>query len=64
MNTFLNIAEATRIYQISRPTLYKLIKKGQLDLFKLGGKSFVDQEQFNSLFVKSEPTILKVNLKQ
>jgi predicted DNA-binding transcriptional regulator AlpA len=64
MKTFLNISEVERIYQISKPTLYKLIKTGKLDLYKLGGKSFVDQEQFNSLFVKSEPRILKANIKE
>jgi hypothetical protein len=63
MKTFLNISEVERIYQISRPTIYKLIKTGKLDLYKLGCKSFVDQEQFNSLFVKSEPRILKANIK-
>ena len=64
MKTFLNIDEVERTYQISRPTIYKLIKTAKLDLYKLGVKSFVDQEQFNSLFVKSEPRILKANIKE
>ena len=35
---------------LSKPTLYKHVKAGTIKLYKLGGRSYVDAEEFNNCF--------------
>jgi excisionase family DNA binding protein len=37
------------IFQISRPTFYRLVKKGKLDVYKVGNGTRVKRESINSL---------------
>lgn len=37
---------------VSEPTIYRAINSGRLSLIKLGGKSYLNRKEANSLFVK------------
>lgn len=43
------IPEACERLRISRATLYKLVKQGQLTLVKVGGKSLIPEEALHKL---------------
>lgn len=45
----LTIPEACERLRISRATLYKLVKQGQLTLVKVGGKSLIPEEALHKL---------------
>lgn len=37
---------------LSKPTFYKYVKEGKITLYKLGGRSYIDINQFNQVFHK------------
>lgn len=39
---------------LSKPTFYKYVNQGDITLYKLGGRSYVDVNEFNNAFIKSK----------
>jgi len=45
------VKDFQKSYGVSAPTMYRHINNGHLNLIKLGGKSFLNRKQAQSLFV-------------
>ena len=50
MTTRITISQAAQVGYASRPTIYRKIKDGQLDVFNDGGVKLVDVPQLISVF--------------
>lgn len=51
---FIPILDLFKNKIFSRPTFYEHVKSGKITMYKLGGRSFVDKEEFESNFQKVE----------
>lgn len=45
------VKDFQKSYGVSAPTMYRHINSGHLNLIKLGGKSYLNRKQAQSLFV-------------
>jgi len=48
---FIPVKDFQKSYGVSAPTMYRHINSGHLNLVKLGGKSYLNRKQAQSLFV-------------
>ena len=48
---FISVKDFQKSYGVSAPTMYRHINAGHLNLIKMGGKSFLNRKQAQSLFV-------------
>ena len=39
---------------LSKPTFYKYVKQGKINIYKLGGRSYIDVNEFNNGFIKQK----------
>lgn len=51
---FIPIIDLFKNRILSRPTFYEHVKSGKVTMYKLGGRSFVDKEEFEKSFLKVE----------
>lgn len=49
MSSLLSINEATSVLKISRSTLYRIIKRGEIKVLKIGRRTLIEQEQLLGL---------------
>ena len=47
---YLNISEACKVFGVSRRTIYRMIDKGEIHAAKLGSRTILRREDFDSLF--------------
>jgi predicted DNA-binding protein YlxM (UPF0122 family) len=60
-SSFINVTTLAKKFDLSRPSIYNLIKKGDLKMYQLAGKSYINIQEFETLFKEAPPRKIKVN---